>query len=69
MAKTYEGLQRQHRKISSAIEGLAPPQPDDEYEELRREVLKATARVDTYLEGRVSGEGTLSTPEARQPGE
>jgi len=69
MAKTYEGLQRQHRKITTALEGLAPPQPDDEYEDLRREVLKSSERVHDYLQGRVTGEGSLSTPEARQPGE
>lgn len=62
MANTYETLQRQVGKVNDVLMRLTPPQPDDEFESLRGEIKRHVDKLDVYLEGRVTGEGSLSTP-------
>ena len=66
MAKTYGGLKLQLDKIRGAVEKITPPQPDDEFEDLKGNLLKHLEPIETYVNGRDSGEGSLSTPEAME---
>ena len=64
MAKSWEGLKKQQDKIRSVQEGITPPQPSDEFESLRSEVLKHMGKLDSFLVGQVTGDGSVSIPEA-----
>lgn len=64
MSKSYGGLQRQVTKVREAMEKLTPPGPDDEFEDLRRSTLQSFDKVQTYLHGRVTGDGGIQAPEA-----
>lgn len=67
MASSWEVLKKQHDKIRKALERVTPPQPSDEYEALKGEVFKDLDKVDSYLHGQITGEGSVSMPEA-EPG-
>lgn len=62
MAKSYTNLKAQFEKIRSATEGLTPPEPDDEFEDLRRALYPAFDRMKGYLDGRISGDGSMQSP-------
>lgn len=62
MAKSYTGLKKQHDKVRTVFEGLTPPAPDDEYEDLRRSVYREMDKMDQYLTGRVTGDGSVHMP-------
>lgn len=62
MAKSYTSLQLQCTKIHNALNKVVPPKPDDEFEDLRREVSKHLDKLNNYLQGRVTGEGSSQTP-------
>ncbi len=64
MAKTWAGLKRQHDKIKDALESVTPPAPSDEYEALKGEVFKHMGKLDNFLTGQITGEGSVSIPEA-----
>lgn len=64
MASSWESLHKQHEKIRSAIETRTPPAPSDEYESLRGEVLKHFDKMQTFVTGQVTGDGSVSIPEA-----
>lgn len=67
MAKSWEVLKKQHDKVRKAAESLTPPQPSDEYESLKGEVFKHMDKLDSYLNGQITGDGSVSLPEA-EPG-
>lgn len=63
MAKSYTALRDQQQKIRRTYERISPPQPDDQFETLRASVLKEFDRVEKYLQGRVTGDGSMETSE------
>lgn len=62
MADSYSKLKAQHDKIRSTYERITPPTPDDEFETLRRSVYQEMDRVEGYLQGRISGDGSIQAP-------
>lgn len=68
MAKTAKGLKRQYDKITAAVEKTTPPVPSDEFELHKAEVLGRLGMMNQFLEGAVSGEGSLTIPAAEPEG-
>lgn len=64
MAKSFEALKQQQDKIKRVQETITPPTPSDEFEALRAEVLKHMSKLDNFLVGQITGDGSVSIPEA-----
>lgn len=62
MASNYTKLKVQVDKIRGALEKITPPQPDDEFEDLRRSCFPPFDRMDAYINGRITGDGSAQTP-------
>lgn len=62
MAKSYEALEGQVKKIRSTVERITPPEPDDEFETHRRNVMSEMDKFQDYIHGRVTGDGSIQTP-------
>jgi hypothetical protein len=61
MANHYGSLEVQVKKIRSALEVITPPEPDDEFETQRRSVMGEMDKLENYVHGRVTGDGSIQT--------
>jgi hypothetical protein len=64
LAKSYESLKVQTDKVKEVLGKLTPPEPSDEFESLRTEILARFDKLDEFLVGQITGEGSLSLPAA-----
>jgi len=64
LASSYESLKVQTDKIRGALERITPPEPNDEFEALRVEILSRFDKANEWLVGQITGEGSMSMPAA-----
>jgi hypothetical protein len=55
MAKSFATLEQQLYKIGNTLGRISPPEPDDQFEDLRRDVLKFFTKMQKHVHDRVVG--------------
>lgn len=55
MAKSWEALRGQLRKIDTVIGKVTPPEPDDTFEDIRRDVLAKVDQLGEYVHNKIEG--------------
>lgn len=61
---SWEKVQMGFGKIRSASEKVTPPVPSDEFEDLKINLYGAFDRLEAFVNGQVTGEGSMSMPGA-----
>jgi hypothetical protein len=62
--QSWENVQKGFGKVRSVTEKITPPVPSDEFEMLKVDVLTKLEKLDDFVEGQVTGGGSLSLPGA-----
>jgi hypothetical protein len=57
VAGSWSNLQVQGRKVRGALEKLTPPEPDDQFEAKRKDVLDKFTELEDYLSHKIASGG------------